>query len=53
MQKIRITKSGDTFEGREGLAEVITGGVVVYIDGDPKFKNYSYNEFKVTGKATV
>jgi len=53
MQKVTITKPGDLFEGREGLAEVITGGVVVYFDGDPKFKIYSYNEFKVTGKTTV
>jgi hypothetical protein len=53
MQKILITKPGDLFEGREGLAEVITGGVVVYFDGDPKFRIYSYNEFKVTGKAAV
>ena len=53
MQKVKITKPGDTFEGREGLAEVITGGVVVYFDGDPKFRIYSYNEFRVTGKATV
>ena len=53
MQKVKITKPGDHFEGCEGLAEVITGGVVVYFDGDPKFRIYSYNEFKVTGKATV
>jgi len=53
MQTVIITKPGDTFEGREGLAEVITGGVAVYIDGDPKGRIYYYNEFRVTGKATV
>ena len=35
MQKILITKPGDTFEGREGLAEVVTGGAAVYFDGRP------------------
>ena len=53
MQTVKITKPGDTFEGREGLAGVITGGVVVYIDGDPEFRAYYFGEFKVTGKATV
>ena len=52
MQKVKITKPGDTFEGREGLAEVITGGVVVYFDGDPYYRLYNHGDFKVTGPAS-
>ena len=53
MQTIVITKPGDLFEGREGLAEMTSDGVAVFFDGDPKFMMYYFNEIKAGGKATV
>ena len=53
MQTIVITKPGDLFEGREGLAEMTSDGVAVFFDGDPKFMMYYFNEIKAVGKATV
>lgn len=61
MQTIIITKSGDLFEGRTGLAEVITNdyyttataGIAVYFDGGPGFTVYGFSDIKTIGNVSV
>ncbi len=53
MQKVLITKEGDANEGKQGIADVYSDSIIVFVDFGGKPKIYSPFDIKTGGRVFV